>query len=142
MDDHDRYRYLDLLGDVVRERKWDCFGYCLMDNHVHLLIRTPEPDLGRGIQRVHSLFAQGFNERHGRIGHLFQGRFGSSRIRTGGRLRQVDGYITENPVVAGLCTDPAQWRWSSFGAKARRDAPKWLARRSKLEDLQEEMADS
>src|SRR5439155_27203426 len=75
VDDSDRERYLELLGYVVGEWRWECFAYCLMPNHVHLLVRTLEPNLGLGMQRIHSLYAQGFNERHGRIGHLFQDRY-------------------------------------------------------------------
>ena len=124
---------------MVRRWEWDCLAYCLMGNHVHLLIRTREPNLGRGMQRMHSMYAQGFNDRHVRIGHLFQDRYGSSRIRTRERLVRVEHYIAQNPVEAGLCPHAKDWRWSNTGAAAAGDAPKWLARRRLLEMLQREL---
>jgi REP-associated tyrosine transposase len=139
-DDQDRHRYLDLVGYVVRKWMWDCLAYCLMGNHVHLLVRTREPNLGRGMQRLHSLYAQGFNEEHARIGHLFQDRYGSSRIRTSERLTYVDRYIAENPVAAGFCDDADSWPWSNHGAAAAGDAPKWLARRGVLVAVQRDLA--
>ena len=72
LDDGDRAAYLAMLGRVVVMKGWRCLAYCLMDNHVHLLIETPEPNLGSGMQRLHGLYAQSHNERHGRSGHLFQ----------------------------------------------------------------------
>src|SRR5215207_1121344 len=77
LDADDRATYLFLLGEVVMLRRWLCLAYCLMDNHVHLLIETPEGGLGRGMQTLHGLYAETFNKRHGRSGHLFQGRYGS-----------------------------------------------------------------
>jgi putative transposase len=123
----DRRIYLVGLGEVVVERGWDCLAYCLMTNHIHLLIRTREPDLGKGMQRHHSLYAQEFNQRYGRIGHLFQDRFGSSRIRSEAQLFHAAEYIAQNPVRAGLCLSADDWRWSSRGAIARGLTPPWLA---------------
>jgi putative transposase len=114
----DREHYLHLLGRAVVECGWNCLGYCLMKNHVHLLLETPEPNLAMGIQRVHGLYAQEFNERHGRVGHLFQARYGSSRVRTEAHLGALVDYLALNPVEAGFC----DWPWSSHGAAARRAA--------------------
>lgn len=127
--------YLDLLGYVVRGWQWDLFAYCLMDNHVHLLVRTPEPNLGIGMQRCHSMYAQEFNERHARVGHLFQSRYGSSRIRTASRLTYVTEYIDANPVTAGLCADPPDWPWGSCGAVAAGEGPQWLGSARALAEL-------
>jgi putative transposase len=77
LDDADRGSYLAMLARAVAHRQWRCLAYCLMDNHVHLLIETPLPNLGAGMQWLHGRFAQQFNERHGRSGHVFQGRYGS-----------------------------------------------------------------
>src|SRR3954447_20725368 len=84
MCDLDRRLYLLGLCDVVEERNWALFGYCLMTNHIHLLVRTSEPNLGLGMQELHSRYAQDFNQRLACVGHLFQDRFGSSRVRTDG----------------------------------------------------------
>jgi REP element-mobilizing transposase RayT len=140
-DDQDRWAYLDLLAEVVQRWKWDCLAYCLMGNHVHLLVRTPDPTLGRGIHRLHSFYAQDFNARHGRIGHLFQDRYGSSRVWTPGRLLRVADYIADNPVMAGFCRHAADWPWGSAAVMAAGDAPLWIAGPSRLVAVQRELND-
>lgn len=112
---------------MVVEWRWDCLSYCLMTNHIHLLVRTSEPNLGHGMQQLHSPYAQGFNLRYGRVGHLFQDRFGSSRVRSGNKLWQTADYIAQNPVRASLCATPEEWRWSSTGAAACGRRPPWMA---------------
>jgi REP element-mobilizing transposase RayT len=87
VDDEDRLGYLALLERVVDKTGWRCLSYCLMDNHVHLMVETPEPNLGAGMQRLHGDFAREINRRHGRFGHVFQGRFGSKRLKTESHLR-------------------------------------------------------
>ena len=81
VDARDRRTYLGMLGSVVRRCRWYCLAFCLMDNHVHLLIETPFANLGDGMMRLHSPYAQLFNERHDKVGHLFQGRYGARRVR-------------------------------------------------------------
>ena len=126
-DDVDREGYLWLLGQVVKQKAWRCLSYCLMDNHMHLLIETPQPNLGEGMQRLHGDFGRGFNRRHSRSGHVFQGRFGSTPVRDDEQLWTVAGYIAANPVEAGLCRSPEAWRWSSHAcAVGVAAAPAWL----------------
>ena len=124
--DADRRRYLKLLGEEVARRRWRCLGYCLMDNHVHLLLETPKPNLGAGIQRLHGVYAQAFNARHARVGHVFQGRFGAALVRRDAHLWIIAGYIADNPVAAGLADRPEAWPWSSHGAIATGHPPRWL----------------
>src|SRR5213082_2729696 len=93
LDDTDRRTYLFLLARVVLVKRWRCLAYCLMDNHLHLLVETPEANLGSGMQRLHSLYAQIHNERHGRCGHLFQDRFGSVRVLSDEQLWAVVAYV-------------------------------------------------
>lgn len=124
--DADREDYLLILGRVIERMRWSCLAYCLMDNHVHLLIETYEPNLASGIQRAHSLYAQTFNDRHHRTGHVFQGRYGSKVVTTDEQLWGEIGYIVRNPVKAGLCASPELWRWSSHAAVIARAAPAWL----------------
>jgi REP element-mobilizing transposase RayT len=124
--DRDREVYLATLGEVVIKKGWSCLAYCLMDNHVHLLIRTPEANLGAGMGRLHTLYAQGFNKRYRRCGHVFQGRFGSVLIRTDEQLLVAARYIALNPVEAGLCVQPGEWAWSSHAAVMGAAAPAWL----------------
>jgi putative transposase len=126
LDDVDRSRYLALLAQAVRRYRWRCLAFCLMDNHVHLLLETPLPNLGSGMQRTHGLYAQSFNRRHGRSGHLFQGRFGSVLVTSHAQLLMTVRYIARNPVEACLCEEAAQWPWSSHGALLTSTWPAWL----------------
>jgi putative transposase len=127
VDDLDRGVYLLKLGRVTRRQRWRCLSYCLMPNHVHLLVETPHANLGAGIQRLHGDYAQIFNERHGRSGHVFQGRFGSVRMKTDEHLWTVAAYIALNPVAAGLCHAPEEWAWSSHRSTIDgRRRPRWL----------------
>ena len=129
LDDADRYEYLRLLGRVVAWKRWRCLSFCLMDNHLHLLVETPMPNLGSGMQWLHGRFAQLFNERHDRSGHVFQGRFGSVPMKGEGHLWTTVGYIAWNPATAGLCPRPADWHWSSHRALCGvESAPEWLDR--------------
>jgi REP-associated tyrosine transposase len=127
VDDVDRTTYLALLGQVVARQRWRCLAYCLMHNHVHLLVETPEPTLAAGMQRLHGLHAQSFNRRHRHVGHLFQGRYGAVVVRTDEQLLILARYIALNPVEAGLCDDAATWPWSSHAAVMNGGAaPPWL----------------
>lgn len=125
-DDRDRARYLALLGHVIARKDWRCLAYCLMDNHVHLLVETPKPNLGAGIQLLHGLYAQSFNKRHRRSGHVFQGRFGAVLVTHDEQLLTVVRYIALNPVEAGLCDEAAEWLWASHAALVGGMAPRWL----------------
>jgi putative transposase len=125
-DDVDFLTYLGMLGRVVDRMRWSCLAYCLMDNHLHLLVETPRANLGVGMQRLHGSYAQSFNERHGRSGHVFQGRYGSTRIEHDEQLLTAVGYIARNPSKAGLCDQPAEWRWNSYRDVLHDSAPAWL----------------
>jgi REP-associated tyrosine transposase len=133
IDDADRRRYLEVLGTVVRRQRWLCLSYCLMDNHVHLLIETPEPNLGAGMQRLHGLYAQDFNERHGRSGHVFQGRYGAVRVRSDEQFWTAAAYVVRNPVAAGLCARPEDWPWSSHRATLHNTRESWFDPRYMLQ---------
>jgi putative transposase len=127
VDDVDRRIYLATLGRVTKRQRWRCLAYCLMPNHVHLLVETPNANLGAGMQRLHGDYAHIFNERHGRSGHVFQGRFGSVRMATDEQLWTAAAYVALNPVTAGLCETPEEWRWSSHGSTVdARRRPGWL----------------
>jgi hypothetical protein len=87
-----------------------------MDTHVHLLIEAPHGGLGRGVQLMHGIYAQAFNRRHRRSGHLFQGRYGAERVQSDPQLLVTARYIAMNPVTAGMCAEPSGWAWSSHAA--------------------------
>jgi putative transposase len=119
----DRHRYLSFFADVVARHRWRCFAYCLMTNHVHLLIDTPETDLGRGMHRLNGLYAQWFNWRWDLSGHLFQGRFGSEIIESEWHMLEATRYVVLNPVRAAVTRTAEQWPWSSYGAMTARVPP-------------------
>lgn len=126
LDDFDRERYLRLFARVVTAHRWRCLGYCLMRNHVHFLIETREPNLGDGMKWLHARYAQAFNRRHHRTGHLFENRYGAVRIESDAQFVTAVRYVARNPVEAGLCAKPSQWRWSSHPQVVRREPPSWL----------------
>ena len=125
-DDNDRRMYLRMLQGTVRHCRWRLLAYCLMNTHVHLLLKTRQPNLGDGMGRLHSLYAQRFNSRHDSSGHLFQGRYGAKRIKTDAQLWTTAVYIAMNPVEAGLCRRPEDWRWSSHSLAVAGTAPDWI----------------
>jgi putative transposase len=116
LDDVDRQHFLQELDRVTARLRWSALAYCLMPNHYHLLINTADATLARGMRDLNGTYAQGFNRRHGRIGHLFQGRYKALLIEKGAYLLEVIRYIARNPVAAGLCAAPDEWLWSSHHA--------------------------
>jgi putative transposase len=126
IDDHDRLSYLALLGRVTLKMRWRCLAYCLMGNHVHLLLETREANLGTGMHRLHGPYAQRFNFRHERSGHLFGDRFGAVRMQSEPQVWMAAAYIARNPVDAQLCRSPGDWKWSSHALVVAGDAPRWL----------------
>ncbi len=126
IDDLDRRRYLATVARVVRRMAWRCLSYCLMGNHMHLLIETPQPNLGRGMQRLHGTYAQSFNRRHEKSGHVFDARYKSTSVLNDIQLWVTVAYIACNPVQAGICKLPEEWPWSSHRAISDSMAPSWL----------------
>lgn len=96
--------------------------YCLLDNHYHLLVVPHEDPVSRLMQQLNSTYCEGFNRRHGRVGHVLQGRFGSRLVQDGGYARTALRYLALNPVAAGLVRAPDEWRWSSYRAVLGLDA--------------------
>ena len=116
-DNADRFFFLRELARTTARHQWNCLSYCLMENHFHLVIETPEATLGQGMHQLGSHYAHEFNRRHGTGGgHLFQERFGSVLVRSDAQFAQLLRYVALNPVKAGLCEEPARWRWSSHRA--------------------------
>ena len=74
-DDSDRKQFLTILGEVIRTYNWVCHSYCLMSNHYHLVIETPDGNLSKGMRQLNGVYTQATNRRHSRVGHLFQGRY-------------------------------------------------------------------
>jgi REP-associated tyrosine transposase len=126
VDDVDRRIYLRTLRSAVEDCEWRLLAYCLMENHVHLLIETPNANLGDGMRWLHGTYAGQFNKRHDRSGHLFQGRYGAKRIKTDAQLWTAVAYIAMNPVEAQLCRLADDWPWSSHSMVLDQTAPDWI----------------
>ena len=116
--DEDRELFLDVLGHVVERFGWVCHAYCLMSNHYHLMIETPQANLSRGMRQLNGVYTQRFNRLHDRVGHVFQGRFKAIVVDKEAYLLELSRYIVRNPVAAGMVADVSDWPWSSYGATA------------------------
>ena len=115
-DGADHEALLTGIAGIGAHHSWRTLSYCLMPNHFHLLIEASVPDLSAGMRDLLGTYARRFNRRHGRSGHVFGGRFRAVPVLDDRQVAAVVRYIALNPVVAGLCSDPAIWPWGSFGA--------------------------
>jgi putative transposase len=115
-DDVDCHSFLRALAAVVERYHILCHAYCLMNNHYHLVLETPDANLSSAMRQLNGVYSQRFNRRHSRTGHLFGGRFHAVVVERDAHLREVARYIVLNPVRAGLVDDPVEWRWSSYHA--------------------------
>jgi putative transposase len=126
-DDVDRARFIRLLERAIRRRRWWCYAYCLLDNHYHLVVETPEPNISQGMHDLNLGYAKWFNRRHDFIGHVFQNRFYGALVESDSHLLELSRYVALNPVRAGVCISPSSWPWSSYRATAGIEtAPRFL----------------
>ncbi len=126
-DDRDRERFLEILSSVVKRYNWLCYGYCLMDNHYHLLIETPDVNLSKGMRQLNGVYTQSFNRTHKSVGHVFQGRYKAILVEKESYLLELCRYVVLNPVRAGIVKRPEDWRWSSYISTAGiKRAPEYL----------------
>lgn len=122
-DDADRQSWLAVLAQVCKRFNWTVHAYCLMSNHYHLLVETPDANFSAGMRQLNGVYTQLTNRAHGRVGHVFQGRFKAILVDKDNYLLELARYVVLNPVRAGMVQDPGQWPWSSYGAML---APGWL----------------
>jgi REP element-mobilizing transposase RayT len=115
-DDEDREAFLNQLSRVCERFQWRLWAYCLMDNHYHLLVETLQPTLSRGMREVNGVYTQAFNRRHGRVGHVLQGRYKAVLVDKDAYLLELSRYIVLNPVRARMCEHAGDWPWSSYRA--------------------------
>ena len=112
-DDEDRDKFIDILEKLMLEGSAALLGYCLMSNHVHLLLREGKDPLDRTLKRIGVPYAFYFNRKYGRSGHLFQDRYRSVAVEDDAYLLMVLRYIHRNPVKAGICSEAGEYDWSS-----------------------------
>lgn len=123
VEDRDRELFLKILGQVVRRSNWLCHAYCLMDNHYHLLVETPEGNLSAGMRQLNGVYTQAYNRTHERDGHVFKGRFKAVLVEKESHLLELCRYIVLNPVRAGMVKRPEDHPWSSFLPTLGQTAP-------------------
>lgn len=122
-DDEDREAFLRILTHVNKRYHWLCHAFCLMDNHYHLLVETPDGNLSLGMRQLNGVYTQAFNKRRNRTGHLFQGRYKAILIQKDSHLLEVCRYVVLNPIRAGMVEKPEDWKWSSYRATAGKGQP-------------------
>lgn len=126
-DDADRQMFLSTLEQVITQFNWLCHAWCLMDNHYHLMIQTPDGNLSKGMRQLNGVYTQASNRRHRRVGHLFQGRFKAILVDSDAYLLELTRYVVLNPVRAGMVKKPDDWLWSSYRASVGLEAAApWL----------------
>lgn len=128
-DDDDHREFLELLETALSRFGVETAGYCLLWNHYHLLlVPQGKTAISRVMHQLNSSYCQRFNRRHGRVGHVLQGRFGSRIVEDGAYARTVLRYLALNPVAAGRASRPEDWPWSSYRVALGLDAaPGFLA---------------
>jgi putative transposase len=127
-DDTDRQNFLTVFATVIEQFNWVCYAYCLMDNHYHLLVQTPDGNLSKGMRQLNGVYTQNYNRRHRIVGHLFQGRYKSILVDEDAYLLELSRYIVLNPVKAGMVRQVDAWAWSSYRAMTGDGiSPEWLS---------------
>ena len=104
--------FVTMLAATSRRVPWRLHAYCLMPNHYHLVVSCAVETLGVALHRLNGGYAQYFNRRHGRVGHLFQARYSARLIEVDEHLETVCAYVAANPVRAQLCETVGDWPWS------------------------------
>jgi putative transposase len=133
--DSDRKLFLNKLELTFLRFQLPCVAYCLMNNHYHLIVQTPDQRLSKAMQQLNGGYSKHVNSIHGRSAHLFRNRFMAQLIDDDQYLLTACRYVAHNPVRAGLCQAPSSWRWSSYRIAAGIDrAPPFLDERL-LSDL-------
>ena len=126
VDDRCHEMFLALLDVCVSRYYWTCGSYCLLANHYRLLIRTADANVARGMQFLNGTYAQWFNQEYGYRGHAFESRYHSVLVESSEQLMRATRYIALNPVAAGLCAAPSDWKWSSYAALVGIERPRQL----------------
>ncbi|MCR4689955.1 MAG: transposase [Lachnospiraceae bacterium] len=115
-EDSDYQKFLHIMKDCKMKYDIDIYAYCLMDNHIHILLKSPPDRLSTFFQSMETRFVRWYNNQYSRSGHLFQDRFHSTSIEDEKAFLSVLVYIHDNPVKANMCRFSSEYRWSSHHA--------------------------
>ncbi len=136
LNDDDRSHWWRLFTEVALRCRWRIFAVALLDNHYHIYLRTPDPNLSAGLRDLNGGYAAAFNQRHERVGPLYQGRFKSVLVENDSHSWELSRYVHLNPYRAGLTPDPFQYKWSSYHFYLdSRKKPDWLDSRTVLAEF-------
>lgn len=125
--DVDRLQWLDILSKVCERYNWRVHAYCLMDNHYHIVIKTADGNLSKGMRQLNGVYTQYFNRQHNRVGHVYQGRYKAILVEKDSYLLELSRYVVLNPVRAGLTKTMDEWHWSSYLVTiGKLPPPTWL----------------
>ncbi len=125
--DEDRLAWLETFAEVCKRFDWVCHAYCLMTNHYHVVLETPQANLSKGMRQLNGVYTQRFNRIHGRGGHVFQGRFKAILVDKDNYLLELARYVVLNPLRAQMVRRLEQWPWSSYRATCgQAPLPQWL----------------
>lgn len=133
--DGDRPVFVKLLERTVVRYGWRVHAYCLMGNHFHLVVDTPNANIAAGMRYLKSSYALWFNAEKPREGHLFERRYYAGLVDREAHFFAVCRYVILNPVRAGICSHPADWPWSSYRATAGLAEPPAFLRTEFLYEL-------
>jgi len=127
-DEADFEVFLEILDSVCLQHNWVIHAYCLMDNHYHLLLETPDGNLSKGMRQLNGVFTQAMNNKHHRVGHLFQGRYKAILVDKNAYLLELCRYIVLNPLRACMVEKLDDWPWSSWQFTiGNSQSPDWMA---------------
>jgi len=136
----DRTHFLSILGIVCERYNWQCYAYCLMTNHYHLVVETGDANLSIGMRQLNGVYTQVFNRHYHRVGHIFQGRYKAILVDKDNYLQEVVRYVLLNPVRANMTKTAGQYPWSSYRAMIGKDScPNWLGKEQLLSHFGEQM---
>jgi putative transposase len=142
-DDSDFRLFLEQLEAVCEQFRWNVYAYCLMTNHYHLLVETPEANICKGMRQLNGVYSQAINRKYLRVGHLFQGRYKAILVEKDAYLLELSRYIVLNPIRACLVQSLSEWPWSSWAAAMGYElSPKWLQSDAILSMFAEHRADA
>jgi REP element-mobilizing transposase RayT len=113
-DEEDYSQYIEAMNRAKSIGKFEIYGYCLMSNHVHLLLHEKEETMASVMKRIGGSYAWWYNKKYDRIGHVFQDRYKSETVENDEYLLSVLRYIHKNPVKAQMVITPEQYKWSSY----------------------------
>ncbi len=119
-EDKDKYNFLKIIRNTKEKYNYEIYAYCLMDNHVHMVIYDKENQLSKIMQSIEISYVIYFNSKYERVGHLFQNRFLSKKIENQNYLMQVCRYIHQNPLKSGICKTE-EYKWSSYDEYVKKD---------------------